>query len=270
MASNDPPPSSESVEADAYTKPDLSLMFAAIYVAVVLLFYFHVRRQCRQRSTPSLSPSATTAQARSALLGSHLVVANVHGQAVIISTTLKPPSALQHVTGFQYQRFAGNALDCDQNVPDRYMIMPPAEINFTRGFETAYIHPHLGRDASTQSPSETTDNATGRILCTSVIGLCSRASFKLEAEDTCFVCMERCADAILLECGHGGLCVECANALWGQPARQCPLCRGGFAAIMRIVAREARTARVEPVHYLLCEEEHVHDITAAWPADLGS
>jgi hypothetical protein len=57
--------------------------------------------------------------------------------------------------------------------------------------------------------------------------------------DACIVCMERPLDAVLLECGHSGLCVECATVLWDQ-ARRCPLCRRGFAAIMRIVARETR------------------------------
>ncbi len=50
--------------------------------------------------------------------------------------------------------------------------------------------------------------------------------------------MEGPADAVLLECGHSGLCVECATVLWDQ-ARRCPLCRQGFAAVMRIVARGA-------------------------------
>ena len=59
--------------------------------------------------------------------------------------------------------------------------------------------------------------------------------------------MERPADAVLLECGHSGLCVECATALWDQ-ARRCPLCRQGFAAVMRIVAREASAVSPAPQH----------------------
>ena len=64
-------------------------------------------------------------------------------------------------------------------------------------------------------------------------------------DDQCIVCMDRPADAVLLECGHSGLCVECATVLWDQ-ARRCPLCRRGFAAVMRIVtvARETRTVRL--------------------------
>jgi hypothetical protein len=29
--------------------------------------------------------------------------------------------------------------------------------------------------------------------------------------DVCFVCLEGRRDAVLLECGHGGLCVPCAQ-----------------------------------------------------------
>ena len=56
-------------------------------------------------------------------------------------------------------------------------------------------------------------------------------------------------DSILLECGHSGLCVECATVLWDR-ARRCPLCRQSFAAVMRIVAREAAAvpAASPPTH----------------------
>jgi hypothetical protein len=125
-----------------------------------------------------------------------------------------------------------------------------------------------------------------------------------DGDDPCIVCMERPADAILLECGHGGLCVTCSTVLWDH-ARHCPLCRQEFAAIMRIVARETRRtvralcarrtwkrpprpslriarstarntaspprpqARVEPVHYLLCEAGPDH-AAAGRVRDVGS
>jgi hypothetical protein len=63
-----------------------------------------------------------------------------------------------------------------------------------------------------------------------------------DGEDPCMVCLERPPDAILLECGHSGLCVECATVLWDQ-ASPCPLCRRSFAAIMRIVALDAHSVR---------------------------
>jgi hypothetical protein len=61
-------------------------------------------------------------------------------------------------------------------------------------------------------------------------------------ENTCLICWEKESDAILLECGHCGICIQCAQTLWHQ-TRHCPLCREGFAAIMHIVDRLALMVR---------------------------
>ena len=36
--------------------------------------------------------------------------------------------------------------------------------------------------------------------------------------ETCFVCLDGRREAILLECGHGGLCAACAQSLWARYA----------------------------------------------------
>jgi hypothetical protein len=58
--------------------------------------------------------------------------------------------------------------------------------------------------------------------------------------NTCVVCWERESNAILLECGHSGICVECAGKLWDD-SRLCPLCRQGFAGVMRITSCTSST-----------------------------
>ena len=60
--------------------------------------------------------------------------------------------------------------------------------------------------------------------------------------DACLVCMERPPDAVLLECGHGGVCVACAEVLWRQ-GRRCPLCRARFCGVVRILRGESDTVR---------------------------
>jgi Zinc finger, C3HC4 type (RING finger) len=46
------------------------------------------------------------------------------------------------------------------------------------------------------------------------------------AEKLCYVCEARDANAVLLECGHGGVCYECALGLVRQRReRSCPICR---------------------------------------------
>ena len=62
-----------------------------------------------------------------------------------------------------------------------------------------------------------------------------------EEAAVCLACMARPPDAILVECGHGGLCAPCAGRLWrNRPARRrCPLCRQRFDGVLRITGRPA-------------------------------
>jgi hypothetical protein len=65
----------------------------------------------------------------------------------------------------------------------------------------------------------------------------------------CYLCMDRRADAVLIECGHGGMCAVCATVLWRRAAaapaaeRRCPLCRVPFVGVMLIVGEAAGTVR---------------------------
>jgi hypothetical protein len=65
---------------------------------------------------------------------------------------------------------------------------------------------------------------------------------QLEQGKACFVCLDGPPNAVLLECGHGGLCAACAERLW-QGRRSCPLCRAGFAGVVRIVGVERSTVQ---------------------------
>ncbi len=60
----------------------------------------------------------------------------------------------------------------------------------------------------------------------------------------CFVCWDASPDAVLLECGHSGLCVACAERLL-QRERRCPLCRMGFTGVVRIVCADAAVVRTQ-------------------------
>ncbi len=77
----------------------------------------------------------------------------------------------------------------------------------------------------------------------------------------CYMCMDNLAGAVLIECGHGGLCIPCASALWrhgagtaaAPPARRCPLCRRPFVVVMRIVSQTGEKVACHP-HY--CHGSH--------------
>jgi hypothetical protein len=54
------------------------------------------------------------------------------------------------------------------------------------------------------------------------------ASFDADdADDSllCFICCDRPHGAVLLGCGHGGLCGVCAARVWLRPPSECPACR---------------------------------------------
>lgn len=52
---------------------------------------------------------------------------------------------------------------------------------------------------------------------------------------SCYVCEGCAADAVLLRCGHGGTCYECAQVMLNKPQdRRCPICRLPIHSIVRI------------------------------------
>lgn len=48
----------------------------------------------------------------------------------------------------------------------------------------------------------------------------------------CYICCERRADAVLMECGHGGMCFTCAQHLADTPPAQCPVCRHSIQEVL--------------------------------------
>jgi hypothetical protein len=73
-------------------------------------------------------------------------------------------------------------------------------------------------------------------------------------DTSCSICMDRAPDAILLECGHGGLCMDCAQSLWdaGPEGRLCPMCRNAITGIVKIVGEApGGEVNVEVVRYSL-------------------
>jgi len=44
------------------------------------------------------------------------------------------------------------------------------------------------------------------------------------SDATCLVCFDNFADAVFLECGHGGICYKCAIDIW-KSTGECFLCR---------------------------------------------
>ena len=56
---------------------------------------------------------------------------------------------------------------------------------------------------------------------------------KKEEENICYICYEKVPDAVLMTCGHGGICYDCAGALV-KKSGQCMECRGDVTQIIKV------------------------------------
>eukprot|EP00602_Paraphysomonas_sp_CaronLab_P010038 CAMPEP_0185037082 /NCGR_PEP_ID=MMETSP1103-20130426/30991_1 /TAXON_ID=36769 /ORGANISM="Paraphysomonas bandaiensis, Strain Caron Lab Isolate" /LENGTH=541 /DNA_ID=CAMNT_0027574891 /DNA_START=352 /DNA_END=1977 /DNA_ORIENTATION=+ len=63
-------------------------------------------------------------------------------------------------------------------------------------------------------------------------------SFASELEP-CYICCVEPSDTCFMECGHGGLCFDCAAVIAKHPSRQCPICREEVSQILRITTLSA-------------------------------
>mmetsp|Transcript_31096 Transcript_31096/g.91176 ORF Transcript_31096/g.91176 Transcript_31096/m.91176 type:complete len:164 (-) Transcript_31096:533-1024(-) len=57
--------------------------------------------------------------------------------------------------------------------------------------------------------------------------------------DHCWICFTGPREAVLLHCGHGGICYACAERCWKLRPRVCPLCRERVAGIARVAPNPA-------------------------------
>ena len=52
--------------------------------------------------------------------------------------------------------------------------------------------------------------------------------------DKCFLCFDKACNAVFMDCGHGGLCFECAVKV-KLDCGLCHICRGGIVQVLMVV-----------------------------------
>lgn len=60
-----------------------------------------------------------------------------------------------------------------------------------------------------------------------------------ESAYLCNVCFGRDADAIFMDCGHGGLCMQCAYDIW-KSSDECYMCRETIDYLVRYDNRDKK------------------------------
>lgn len=60
----------------------------------------------------------------------------------------------------------------------------------------------------------------------------------------CKICYAAEADAVVMECGHGGLCMECCRQVMrsARAQRVCPLCRSRISLLLRVLPPRLHTS----------------------------
>jgi len=65
------------------------------------------------------------------------------------------------------------------------------------------------------------------------------------SDSLCWICFEGQRDAVLLECGHGGICFACAQRCFKKKGRICPMCRQPVTQVVHIELDAADAAEPE-------------------------
>ena len=161
---------------------------------------------------------------------------------------ISPPNDMTHCSKYLYRRCDNYNVNAKFHDSDPEALLPSSDETATFTCRPRLMPAHDGRESSFLLDTKE-----------------SRDDYK------CVVCLDQEADAveqihvlafrsftrplnifrkqILLECGHGGICCECAGRIWAQRAdlvRPCPLCRQGFSGVMRIVGRDGATVPSAP------------------------
>jgi hypothetical protein len=59
----------------------------------------------------------------------------------------------------------------------------------------------------------------------------------------CEMCCEKLCNAVVMECGHGGICYECSLEMW-KSVGHCHLCRGSISQVLQIEKQGGRLFKV--------------------------
>jgi hypothetical protein len=94
---------------------------------------------------------------------------------------------------------------------------------------------HKRRGASGSGGGSASSSAVSTPVTGGKMGLC--------IDSLCFVCMDQVADAVLMECGHGGICYDCARHCITRGNQQCPVCRARIDQVIRFEVESSRIVR---------------------------
>lgn len=153
--------------------------------------------------------------------------------ALVTSLAKRPLATALHAAWYQPGRSEAPP------PPTPHRDLPPPSVLF-RVTATYYSRSWEAAADLEANPAQTTLSVTRSLDPSSSILSARGATFAdiVESEQLCFICYDQVPEAILLECGHAGMCVGCALQLLERRPGQahCAICRSHIASVVRLRA----------------------------------
>lgn len=73
---------------------------------------------------------------------------------------------------------------------------------------------------------------------------------------SCALCFDEVPDAVLMECGHGGICFRCGKKLYAMKEK-CPLCRKEVILVLKIDTSNKHANFVKVIDYI---DSRIHSL----------
>jgi len=166
------------------------------------------------------------------------VAHNGTGRNVTPSAILPPPVVMFRVSATYYRR------ECDPHALDLDLSSFSPAPNFSLQSARHAWGRWVGSMAtSIQGGPRTMESTTSGSLCrhprqdpyaSYLSALGSSFNDIVEESNVCGICFDSPPEAALLECGHAGYCMECAQRMQASAGAKCPTCRQPISNIVRL------------------------------------
>ena len=78
-------------------------------------------------------------------------------------------------------------------------------------------------------------------------------------EKDCCICFDCNPDAVIMECGHGGICYECGKQILASELRVCHLCREDITYVLKMDLKTVYSNYIKVVSATYVEESDSDD-----------
>lgn len=167
-------------------------------------------------------------------------------------TKLPPPKTLVRVTSTFFRRISNvssSMLEELSRMGDEQQGLPTINVEGSNGDEGEQFEEILGRDEDSdemESPrlsstltksrmSKRFGEGAGKDDDGAASSHTSVTSEEARESSVCWVCYEGPREAVLMECGHGGVCYSCAKRIFRKKGRLCPICRQRITTVLCLV-----------------------------------